>query len=84
MKTVTKAEFKDMYFALGKGEDGWTRDYWDRHLEVDMYADMKYLVEEPLSPEKNRIMIVTDFDAHEQRMFFLDVEEEESFFSFPG
>jgi hypothetical protein len=41
------------------------------------------LVEEPQIPEHTRMMIVTDYDRNEYRLFFLTEESEESFFEFP-
>jgi len=45
---------------------------------------MKYLVEEPETPEDTRMMIVTDNSAKEYRLFFSTEEAEERFFEFPG
>ena len=45
---------------------------------------MKYLVEDPATPEHTRMMIVTDGDRKEYRLFFMTEEGEESFFHFPG
>ena len=44
---------------------------------------MKYLIEEPTTPEHTRMMIVTDFGRNEYRLFFLTEESEESLFEFP-
>jgi hypothetical protein len=44
---------------------------------------MKYLSEEPETPEHTRMMIVTDYGRNEYRLFFLTEESEESFFYFP-
>jgi hypothetical protein len=84
MRQVTKEQFKDLYFRLG-GETptGWGLDYWNRFFVDNERTDMKYLVEEPRTPDHNRMMIVTDFGAKEYRLFFLTEEAEESFFEFP-
>jgi len=44
---------------------------------------MKYLVEEPETPEHTRMMIVTDNTAKEYRLFFFTEEAEDRFFEFP-
>jgi hypothetical protein len=45
---------------------------------------MKYLLEEPETPEHTRMMIVTDNGRNEYRLFFMTEESEEYFFDFPG
>jgi hypothetical protein len=45
---------------------------------------MKYLAEEPKTPEHTRMMIVTDYGRNEYRLFFMTEESEESFFDYPG
>ncbi len=82
MKEVTKEQFKEVYFRLGGGQ-GWDADYWNKFFEVDTRPGMKYLVEEPATPEHTRMMIVTDFGMNEYRLFFMTEESEESFFEFP-
>jgi hypothetical protein len=83
MREVTKAEFKEMYFRLGGGPaSGWTQDYWDHNIEPRATPDMKFVVEDPPTPEHNRMFIVTD--AREHRLFFMTEESEESFFEMPG
>jgi hypothetical protein len=84
MKEVTKEEFKKLYFKLGGGAaTGWDLNYWNNFFPDDQRTDMKYLVEEPGTPEHTRMMIVTDFSAKEYRLFFLTEEAEEGFFEFP-
>jgi hypothetical protein len=82
MKEVTKEQFKEIYFRLGGGL-GWDADYWNKFFEVERRSGMKYLMEEPATPEHTRMMIVTDYGANEYRLFFLTEESEESFFRFP-
>jgi len=82
MKEVTKEQFKEIYFSLGGGF-GWDSDYWNKFFEDEARPGMKYLVEEPRTPEHTRMMIVTDYGEKEYRLFFLTEEDEEIFFSFP-
>jgi hypothetical protein len=85
MKKVTKEEFKRLYFTLGGGAaTGWDLNYWNKFFADPERTDMKYLVEEPETPEHTRMMIVTDNSAKEYRLFFLTEEAEERFFEFPG
>ena len=84
MREVTKSEFKDIYFRLGGGRDGWDEAYWNESLEHDARSDMKFKVEEPETPRHVRMMIVTDFGAHEHRLFFMTEEGEDDLFQFPG
>lgn len=35
MKTVSKEEFKEMYFKHGRGKDGWGQSYWDEFFEKE-------------------------------------------------
>ncbi len=85
MKEVTKEEFKRLYFELGGGTaTGWDLDHWSRFFVDNERKDMKYLVEEPKTPEHTRMMIVTDYGTKEYRLFFLTEEAEESLFEFPG
>jgi len=83
MKEVPKERFKEIYFRPGGGL-GWDADYWNQFFEVDTRPGMKYLVEEPATPEHTRMMIVTDYGTKEYRLFFMTEEDEESFFQFPG
>jgi hypothetical protein len=86
MKEVTKDQFREIYFKLGGGDAaGWGLDYWNKFFEDESKSKgMKYLVEEPETPEHTRMMIVTDFGTREYRLFFFTEESEESFFEFPG
>jgi hypothetical protein len=82
MRVVTKAEFKRLYFKYGGGRaTGWDREHWNKFFETNERTDMKYLAEEPASPQHTRMMIVTDYGAKEYRLFFMTEESEESFFS---
>jgi len=84
MKEVTKEQFKEIYFRLGGGsETGWDLGNWNSSFEDEKIPGMKYLLEEPATPEHSRMMIVTDYGMHEYRLFFLTEESEESFFEFP-
>lgn len=84
MKEVTKGQFKEVYFNLGGGTaTGWDLEYWNRFFEDEKRPGMKYLLEEPETPEHTRMMIVTDYDRNEYRLFFLTGESEESLFEFP-
>ena len=84
MKEVTKKDFKKLYFKLGGGAaTGWSLDYWNKFFVDNERTDMKYLVEEPETPEHTSMMIVTDYSAKEYRLFFLTEEAEERFFEFP-
>jgi hypothetical protein len=84
MKEVTKEQFKEIYFGLGGGAaTGWGPEYWHRFFEAEKVPGMKYLVEEPQTPEHARMMIVKDFHMNEYRLFFMTEESEESFFEFP-
>lgn len=84
MKEVTKEEFRKLYFKLGGGAaTGWDLDYWNKFFADNEGTDMKYLVEEPETPEHTRMMIVYDNSAKEYRLFFLTEEAEDRFFEFP-
>ena len=85
MKEVTKEEFKEAYFALGGGAaTGWSLDYWEKFFEGEKPAEMKFLLEEPETPEHNRMFIVSDYESKEYRLFFLTEDSEESLFDSPG
>jgi hypothetical protein len=82
MKEVTKEEFKEVYFRLGGGDaTGWGLEYWNKFFEEEKRPGIKYLWEEPKTPEHTRMMIVTG--GNEYRLFFFTEESEESFFTFP-
>jgi hypothetical protein len=84
MKEVTKEYFKMIYFKLGGGAlTGWDLNYWNNFFEEEKRPGMKYLLEQPETPEHTRMMIVTDFGRKEYRLFFLTEEIEERFFEFP-
>ena len=83
MKEVTKEEFKEVYFRLGGGDaTGWGLEYWNKFFEEEKRPGIKYLLEEPETPEHTRMMIVTG--GNEYRFFFFTEESEESFFTFPN
>lgn len=84
MKEVIKEKFRELYFNRGGGAaTGWDLNYWNKFYADNETTDMKYLVEEPETPEQTRMMIVTDRSAKEYRLFFLTEEAEERFFEFP-
>jgi len=84
MKEVTKERFKEIYLKLGGGAAaGWGLEYWNTFFEDEKRQGMRYMLEEPETPAHSRMMIVTDFDVNEYRLFFLTEASEESLFSFP-
>ncbi len=84
-RQVSKGLFKDMYFRLGGGESsGWTAEYWREFFEDEADLDWRFMVEEPKSPEHNRMCVVTDHEAREHRLFFMTEQSEEDFFGWPG
>ena len=83
-KQVSKGLFKEIYFRLGGGAStGWTADYWRKFFE-EAELDWRFMVEEPRSPEHNRMFIVTDTKAREFRLFFITEESEDHFMEWPG
>ena len=84
-RIVTQEEFKAIYFRRGGGEySGWTADYWRQHFEDTVRPGWKFIVEEPRSPDHDRMWIVTDHEAKEYRLFFMTDESTEIFFDHPG
>ena len=85
MREVTKEEFKEAFFTLGGRESsGWSLEYWNKFFEDDMRLGMTYRLQDPETPQHTRMMIVSDFDRSEYRLFFLTEEGEESLFDFPA
>jgi hypothetical protein len=82
VQQVTKAEFRRIYKQFGSEANGWTSQYWDQTFEP--LLDMTWHLAMPVSPNADRMLVVTDFKSHEIRMVFLDEEAEESFFRSPG
>ena len=80
MKAVSKLQFKEMYFKYGRARDGWGPDYWDQFFEPEEEFPMKYFIEDPESPQHDRMMIVRDSGAHEYRLFFLTEEAEDGLY----
>lgn len=80
VKEVTKKEFKEYYFKYGQERDGWTRDYWEHFYENENAK--KFYVDEPETPEENRMFIISDTES--ERMTFMTEEAEERFFTQPG
>lgn len=80
MREVSKEEFRQAYFRYGRGEGGWTQDYWIRLFERTPEREMKYRLEDPTSPDQTRMMVVTDAAAGEHRLFLMTEEAEDGFF----
>jgi hypothetical protein len=78
-KQVAKGLFEEMYFRLGGESSGWTANYWRETIEPYTELGWRFMVEEPRSPEHNRMFIVTDHKAKEHRMFFITEESEDGF-----
>ena len=84
-KEVTKEEFKEVYFRLGGGDSsGWTADYWLKFFEDKGEPGWRFMVEEPRSPGHDRMMVVTDHENKEYRLFFMTEQATEDFFDHPG
>ena len=84
-KQVSKGLFEEIYYRLGGGKSsGWTADYWREVIEPYAGPGWRFMVEEPKSPEHNRMWIVTDHKAMEHRLFFMTEQSEEDFFDWPG
>ena len=81
MALVDKAAFRAAYFGYGRGQDGWTAEYWARVYEADRVPTMRYRVEPPDHPGQTRMMIVDDYAAREHRLFFVTQEAEDRLFS---
>jgi hypothetical protein len=73
---VSKIEFKNLYFKYAQPNSGWTEAYLNQLFEPEQ--DKSYFFEEPDSPAKNRMMIVSGDNRH--RMIFLTEDSEEDFF----
>jgi hypothetical protein len=82
MRQVTKEQFKECFLRYSQPGDGYGPEYWDRFFGKPDASPIRYLVEEPQSPEHCRLMLVTG--AGECRLFFMTEEAEERFFEFPG
>jgi hypothetical protein len=84
IKETHREQFKEIYFKMGGGTaTGWSLDYWNKFLEDKKRPGMKYLSEEPETPENTRMMLVAEYDTNEYRLFFLTEESKESLFKFP-
>lgn len=84
-KEVTREKFKEVYFRFGGGDfSGWTADYWRKFFEDEVEPGWRFMVEEPRSPDHDRMWIVTDQENGEYRMFFLTERSTEDFFNYPG
>ena len=80
MKLVSKEEFKKTYMKFGNSNNGWTKEYWDKHFESGNSRELKFKLKPPNSPQHDRMHIVTDYGANELRMFFLTIEQEEALY----
>lgn len=84
MKEVTKEQFKEIYLKHGGGESsGWGLEYWKKNFANEKNPKVKYKLEEPATSQHTRMMIATDSELNEHRLFFMTEESEESFFEFP-
>lgn len=79
-KEVTKAEFKELYFKYATPESGWTEENWNHNFEKEEGA--RYFFTPPATPKSTSMFISSG--QHENRIYFLTEESEESFFDFPG
>lgn len=77
MHEVTKEQFRELFFKYYGEDNEYYKSSWD---ELYGKPSMKYMVKMPESPDHDRLMIVTDFEAREYRMFFMTEEAEESLF----
>jgi len=83
-REATKEDFKEIYFRLGGGQaTGYTAKHWQTSFEDDVKEGWRFMIQEPESPEHDRMMIVTDFAVKEYRLFFMTEESLENFFEFP-
>ena len=83
-KQVSKGLFEEIYFRLGGESSGWTAEYWREVIEPVAGLGWRFMVEEPKSPEHNRMFIVMDTKAKEHRMFFLTEQSEDRFMEWPS
>ena len=84
MREVTKNEFKQIYFELGGGRDGWDAAHWKRTFEDDPRPDMRFMVEEPATAHDTTMWIVSDFAVNEYRLFFRTAEHSDDMLVFPN
>jgi hypothetical protein len=81
MHEVTKEQFKEIFLRLGGA--GWDLAYWNAFFEREKKPGVRYFVQEPETPEHNRMMIVNDSTENLHRLFFQTEEAEERFFDYP-
>lgn len=73
-----------MYFKLGGGgATGWSDAQWNTAVENDE-PGLRYMVEDPETPQHTQRLIVTDSEAIEHRLFFMTAQDEEDLFDLPG
>jgi hypothetical protein len=84
MREVTKELFKDMYLRLGGGEyRGYGMAQWTAQFG-NYTPGMRYMVEDPATAKHTEMMIVTDNEAKEYRLFFMTEQGVDDHFDFPG
>ncbi len=84
-KEVSKEEFRQIYVRLGGGpRTGWTLEYWQTFFENQADRAWRFMVKEPQTPEHHCMMIVSDHETKEYRLFFMTEEATEQSFDFPG
>jgi len=84
MREVTKSEFKQIYFKLGGGRDGWDARHWKRVFEDDPRPGMRFMVEKPATARDTTMWIVSDYGANEYRLFFRTEEHSDAMLEFPS
>ena len=83
-REVTEEEFKEIYFRLGGGpEAGRTPGYWQKFYAGKGEEGWRFKVEDPESPEYNRMWVITDTSAREYRVFFKTDQESDDLLAFP-
>ena len=80
MKEVTKEEFKKIFLKYGKASDGYGEESWNKFYRNNTEENMIFKVSLPNNIKKNRMIIVTDYQNKEYRLFFVDIDQEEYFF----
>ena len=84
MREVTKSEFKQIYFELGGGSNGWDAAHWKREFEDDPRPGMRFMVEEPATARDTTMWIMSDYVANEYRLFFRTEEHSDTMLEFPS
>ncbi len=84
MRQVTKSEFKQLYFTLGRGRDGWDEAHWKGTFEDNPRPDMRFMVEEPATALHVKMWIVSDYAVNEYRLFFMTEDDSEGVLEWPS